>query len=159
MDFTAPQVWRGLAGFLLVRDDEDDALPLPKGERDIPLMICDRAFEEDGSFRYPSRDRSLLVTPGVEDAYMEGVEGDVILVNGAPWPVLEVDAARYRLRLLNASNARRYRLALTPGGGFVQVGGDQGCSPRRWRTRPSRWRPASGSTWSWTSPPIPSEPR
>ncbi|GGS61864.1 multicopper oxidase [Planobispora rosea] len=126
MDFTAPQVWRGLAGFLLVRDDEDDALPLPKGERDIPLMICDRAFEEDGSFRYPSVDPSLLVKPGVEDAYMEGVEGDVILVNGAPWPVLDVDAARYRLRLLNASNARRYRLALTPGGRFVQVGSDQG---------------------------------
>ncbi|MCG5215542.1 multicopper oxidase domain-containing protein [Streptosporangium soli] len=126
MDFTAPQVWRGLAGFALVRDDEDDALPLPKGERDVPLMICDRAFEEDGSFRYPSLDPSLLVRPGVRDAYMEGVEGDVILVNGAPWPVLEVDAARYRFRLLNASNARRYRLALRPGGTLVQVGSDLG---------------------------------
>jgi spore coat protein A len=49
MDFTAPQVWRGLARFLIVGDDEDDALPLLRGERDIPLMICDRAFEEDGS--------------------------------------------------------------------------------------------------------------
>ncbi|MEU8249706.1 multicopper oxidase family protein [Nonomuraea sp. NPDC048916] len=126
MDFTGPQVWRGLAGFLIVRDDEDDALPLPKGERDIPLMICDRAFEEDGSFRFPSLDPSLLIRPGVQDAYMEGVEGDVILVNGAPWPILEVDAVRYRLRLLNASNARRYRLALTPGGHFIQVGSDQG---------------------------------
>ncbi|MEN3536399.1 multicopper oxidase domain-containing protein [Microbispora sp. ZYX-F-249] len=126
MDFTAPQVWRGLAGLLVVRDDEDDALPLPKGERDIPLMICDRAFEEDGSFRYPSLDPTLLTRPGVGDAFMEGVEGDVILVNGAPWPFLEVDAVRYRLRLLNASNARRLRLRLTPGGRFVQVGSDQG---------------------------------
>jgi len=126
MDFTAPQVWRGLAGFALVRDDEDDALPLPKGERDIPLLICDRAFEEDGSFRYPSLDPSLLVRPGVEEAFMEGVQGDVILVNGAPWPVLEVDTARYRLRLLNASNARRYRLELTGGVRFTQVGSDQG---------------------------------
>ncbi|MEV4750101.1 multicopper oxidase domain-containing protein [Streptosporangium sp. NPDC049248] len=126
MDFTAPQVWRGLAGFLIVRDDEDDALPLPKGERDIPLMICDRSFEEDGSFRYPSLDPSLRVTPGVEDAYMEGVEGDVILVNGAPWPFLEVSATRHRLRLLNASNARRYRLELSPGGRFTQVGSDAG---------------------------------
>ncbi|MDP9863793.1 MULTISPECIES: multicopper oxidase family protein [Streptosporangium] len=126
MDFTAPQVWRGLAGFLLVRDDEDDALPLPKGARDLPLMICDRSFEEDGAFRYPEVDPSLLVKAGVEDDFMEGVEGDVILVNGAPWPVLEVDAARYRLRLLNASNARRYRLELTPGGRFVQVGSDLG---------------------------------
>ncbi|GAA0990918.1 multicopper oxidase family protein [Acrocarpospora macrocephala] len=126
MDFTAPQVWRGLAGFLLVRDDEDDALPLPKGERDLPLMICDRAFEEDGSFRYPSLDPTLLVRPGVRDAFMEGVEGDVILVNGAPWPFLDVDAARYRLRLLNASSARRLQLRLTPGGRFVQIGSDQG---------------------------------
>ncbi|MFD1546888.1 multicopper oxidase family protein [Nonomuraea guangzhouensis] len=126
MDFTAPQVWRGLAGFVLVRDDEDDALPLPKGGRDLPVMICDRAFEEDGSFRYPALDPSLLVRPGVEEDFMEGVEGDVILVNGAPWPFLDVDAARYRLRLLNASNARRYRLRLTPGGRFVQVGSDQG---------------------------------
>ncbi|GLW09680.1 spore coat protein A [Microtetraspora sp. NBRC 13810] len=126
MDFTAPQVWRGLAGMMVVRDDEDDALPLPKGERDIPLMICDRAFEEDGSFRYPSLDPSLLVRAGVEGGYMAGVEGDVILVNGAPWPVLDVDTARYRLRLLNASNARRYRLELTGGGRFVQVGSDLG---------------------------------
>src|SRR5690606_14017672 len=86
MDFTAPQVWRGLAGFAIVRDDGEDALPLPKGERDIPLFICDRAFAEDGSFRYPSLDPTLLERPGVEDAYMEGVQGDVILVNGAPWP-------------------------------------------------------------------------
>ncbi|GAA3533605.1 multicopper oxidase family protein [Nonomuraea rosea] len=117
MDFTAPQVWRGLAGFALVRDAEEDALPLPGGERELPLMICDRAFEEDGSFRYPAHHDS---------DYMEGVEGDVILVNGAPWPVAEVSATRHRLRLLNASNARRYRLRLTPGGHFVQVGSDAG---------------------------------
>ncbi|MDF5755589.1 multicopper oxidase domain-containing protein [Spongiactinospora sp. TRM90649] len=126
MDFTGPQVWRGLAGFALIRDDEDDALPLPRGDRDIPLMICDRSFEEDGSFAYPSLDPTLVGEPGVRGAYMAGVEGDVILVNGAPWPVCEVVGARHRLRLLNASNARRYRLELRPGGRFVQVGGDLG---------------------------------
>ena len=61
---------------------------------------------------------------------MEGLLGDVVLVNGAPWPVHEVDAARYRLRLLNASNARRYRLALSVPGGpdlpMVQIGSDGG---------------------------------
>ncbi|TMR94713.1 multicopper oxidase family protein [Nonomuraea basaltis] len=117
MDHTAPQVWRGLAGFALVRDTEEDALPLPGGERELPLMICDRAFGEDGSFRYPD--------PHDGD-YMAGVEGDVILVNGAPWPVAEVTATRYRLRLLNASNARRYRLRLAPGGRFTQIGSDAG---------------------------------
>lgn len=130
MDFTGPKVYRGLAGFHLVRDDEDDALPLPKGARDIPLMIVDRAFDEDGSLRYPALDPTMLNTPGVEDDYMEGVLGDVILVNGAPWPVLEVDSARYRLRILNASNARRYRLSLDPATALVQIGSDGGLLDR-----------------------------
>ena len=128
MDFTGPQVWRGLAGFHIVRDDEEDALPLPKGEKDIPLMICDRSFDVDGSFLYPSLDPSLQGKPGVEDDYMDGVLGDTILVNGAPWPVLEVSATKYRFRILNASNARRYELALEPRNDapFVQVGSDGG---------------------------------
>jgi hypothetical protein len=112
MDFTGPQVYRGLAGFHIVRDDEGDALPLPAGDKDIPLMICDRAFAADGSLRYPARDPAGD-EPGVQPHYMEGVLGDVILVNGAP--VLEVANTRYRFRLLNASNARHYRLALGPG--------------------------------------------
>jgi FtsP/CotA-like multicopper oxidase with cupredoxin domain len=130
MDFTGPAVYRGLAGFHIVRDDVEDALPLPRGERELPLMICDRAFAADGSFAYPGLDQGMRSLPGVEDDWMEGVLGDVVLVNGAPWPVHEVDAARYRLRLLNASNARRYRLALTVPGGpdvpFVQIGSDGG---------------------------------
>ncbi|WP_243086555.1 multicopper oxidase family protein [Streptomyces sp. 891-h] len=130
MDFSAPQVWRGLAGMFLIHDDEESGLPLPEDTRDIPLMICDRAFEEDGSFRYPSLDPSLTREPGVREKYMEGVTGDVVLVNGAPWPELEVSAERYRFRILNASNARRYRLALDPGpregAAFVQVGSDSG---------------------------------
>ncbi|MGW0521318.1 multicopper oxidase family protein [Crossiella sp. NPDC003009] len=130
MDFTGPAVYRGLAGFHLVRDEEEDALGLPAGERELPLMIGDRAFDEHGAFAYPSLDPLLRSIPGVEPEYVEGVFGDVILVNGAPWPVHEVAAARYRLRLLNGSNARRYDLALDPpppgGGGFVQIGSDQG---------------------------------
>ncbi|MQA79772.1 MAG: multicopper oxidase domain-containing protein [Streptosporangiales bacterium] len=130
MDFTGPQVYRGLAGFHLVHDDEEDALPLPKGDHDVPLMICDRAFDEDGTFLYPSLDPALRTRRGVANAYMEGVLGDVVLVNGAPWPEMEVTATRYRFRILNASNARRYRLALTPkpgsGSPFVQVGSDGG---------------------------------
>ena len=129
MDFTGPAVYRGLAGFHLVHDDEDDALPLPREERDIPLMITDRSFDEDGSFRYPALDLAMRVLPGVEDDFMEGVLGDVVLVNGAPWPVLEVEAARYRLRILNGSNARRYRLSV-PGVPFVHIGSDSGLLAR-----------------------------
>jgi spore coat protein A len=60
---------------------------------------------------------------------MEGVLGDVLLVNGAPWPELAVEAARYRLRILNASNARRYRLSV-PGVPFVHIGADGGLLAR-----------------------------
>jgi spore coat protein A, manganese oxidase len=127
MDFTGPQVWRGLAGFQIIRDDEEDGLPLPKDEKEIPLMICDRSFDEDGSFLYPSLDPSLKSKPGVEDDYMDGVLGDTILVNGAPWPYMEVSNTKYRFRILNASNARRYELALEPGHApLVQIGSDGG---------------------------------
>ena len=62
---------------------------------------------------------------------MNGVTGDVILVNGAPWPVAKVANTRYRLRLLNASNARHYHLQLHTTAGetrapFVQIGSDGG---------------------------------
>lgn len=130
MSFTAQSVYRGLAGFHLIGDAEADALPLPRGDRDIPLMIADRSFAADGSLYYPALDPAALSTPGTPDPYMGGVFGDVILVNGAPWPVCEVQAVRYRLRLLNASNARRYQLGLSPqppgGKGFTQVGSDGG---------------------------------
>jgi spore coat protein A len=127
MDYTGAQVYRGLAGFHIIRDDEEDALPLPKDEKDVPLMICDRSFGEDGAFIYPSRDPSLQGKPGVEEHYMEGVLGDTILVNGVPWPFMEVSNTRYRFRILNASNARRYRLAFEPERApFVQVGSDGG---------------------------------
>ncbi|MEU7863774.1 multicopper oxidase family protein [Nonomuraea sp. NPDC049141] len=122
MDYTGPQVWRGLAGFFLVRDPAEEALGLPAGDRDLPLMICDRSFAEDGSMPYPG----LPGKPGVREAYMGGVLGDVILVNGAPWPQLRVARARYRLRLLNASNARTYELALSSGGPMVRIASDGG---------------------------------
>lgn len=152
MDFTGEQVYRGLLGVHLVRDDQEDALPLPHGDRELVLAIVDRSFGADGQFAYPSaanqdEDHSGHQAPpahhsgdqrgedegaprGASDEYLEGVLGDVMLVNGAPWPVLEVDAARYRLRLLNGCNARRLDLALEPpppdGAMFTQVGSDGG---------------------------------
>ena len=126
MDFTGPQVWRGLAGFYLVRDEAEDALTLPKGEKDVPVMIADRLFAEDGSFYYPSLDSSLTGEPGVLGAYGDGVLGDSVLVNGAVQPFFEVSNTRYRFRILNASNARQYELALDSGRPLVQVGSDGG---------------------------------
>ncbi|UOX92645.1 multicopper oxidase family protein [Amycolatopsis sp. FBCC-B4732] len=130
MDFTAPALWRGLAGLHIVRDDAEEALGLPTGARELPLVLTDRAFAADGTLDYPSVDATLRDTPGVRESFLGGVLGDVVLVNGAPWPVHEADAARYRLRLLNASNARHYELeAVTDDGRrlpLVQIGADQG---------------------------------
>jgi spore coat protein A len=130
MDFTGAQVWRGLAGLYTIRDEEEDRLALPKDDREIPLVICDRSFHADGSLAYPSLDPALRRNGGVTHSYMGGVLGDVILVNGAPWPRLSVANTRYRLRVLNASNARRYELALDPPPprkpSFIQIGSDGG---------------------------------
>ena len=93
MDFTGPQVWRGLAGMFIVTDEQEEALPLPRDERDIPLMICDRAFDADGSLLYPMRDMAMSA-PGAKGDFVSGIFGDVILVNGAAWPRLEVAERR-----------------------------------------------------------------
>ena len=133
MDFTGPQVYKGLAGLYILRDEVEDSLPLPGGEKEVPLVIADRTFREDGSLYYPSVDPSLTEEPGVlssaTNAVYSGVFGDTVLVNGAPWPLMEVSNTRYRFRLLNASNARAYELTLDPPPGgkpFVQLGGDGG---------------------------------
>jgi spore coat protein A, manganese oxidase len=130
MDFSGPQVYKGLAGLYLLRDEVEDSLPLPKDEKEVPLMITDRIFNEDGSLYYPSIDPSLTEEPGTLAPAINGMFGDTILVNGAPWPHLEVSNTLYRFRILNASNARFYDLALDPpppgGKPFVQVGSDGG---------------------------------
>ncbi len=134
MDYTGASVWRGLAGFHLIVDDAEKDLRLPSGSRDIPLMITDRAFTADGGFKYPALDPDMRTKPGVTAGYMQGVLGDVVLVNGVPWPVHRVDVARYRLRILNASNARVYRLRtdVSPGRKvpFIHIGSDGGLLER-----------------------------
>ena len=145
MDFTGASVWRGLAGFHIVRDDEETALGLPSGDRELALMIADRSFAADGSMHYPALDPAM-VKPGVQEHWASGVMGDAILVNGVIWPYQEVPAVRHRLRLLNASNSRRYRLVLDPpppgGGGFVQIGSDGGLLDRPMRHDAIEFAPA-----------------
>ena len=99
MDRTGENVFRGLAGFYIIEDDEDLALPLPRGPFDVPLVFQDRAFNADGSFAY-------------DTGRHNGFEGDVMLVNGVPWPKMEVSARKYRFRFLNGSNARLLQLTL-----------------------------------------------
>ena len=117
---TARQVYGGMAGFLLVEDGREAVLGLPSGEYDVPLVIQDRRT---------SADRSLTYAPGPMDL-MAGVLGDAVLVNGKPDAVLSVAATLYRLRLLNGSNARVYRLAFADGRPFQAIGTDGGLLDR-----------------------------
>jgi FtsP/CotA-like multicopper oxidase with cupredoxin domain len=117
---TAPQVYRGMAGFFIVEDGREASLGLPGGEYDVPLVIQDRRT---------SADHSLAYAPGPMDL-MAGVLGDAVLVNGRPDAVLPVAATLYRLRLLNGSNARVYRLAFADGRSFHVIGTDGGLLER-----------------------------
>ncbi|MFL5322256.1 MAG: multicopper oxidase family protein [Myxococcaceae bacterium] len=116
MDFTARNVYMGLAGFFITTDGQNDSLPLPKGEFDIPLMLQDRIFTEDNQFFFP----------GLEH---DGILGDTLLVNGTVQPFLRVARRKYRLRFLNGSTSRTFLLALSNGQEFVQIGTDLGLMP------------------------------
>lgn len=136
MDLTGPNVYAGMAGAFVVRDPAEDDLGLPRDDRELTLVITDRSFGDDAELVYP-------VDGGRMDSrYHGGLLGDVMLVNGAPWPRADVDAARYRLRILNACNARRLELALDPGGDIVQVGTDLGLLTRPHRRQTLTLAPA-----------------
>ena len=110
---TGRNLYMGLAGIYLLKEDSEIEGRLPNGPYDVPLMLHDRAFTADGEFDYD------------HDAH-HGATGRVMLVNGAPWPVLEVAARKYRFRILNASNASAMRLALSTHHPLLQIGSDQG---------------------------------
>jgi spore coat protein A, manganese oxidase len=114
---TSRTLFAGLAGTYIVRDPAEDALELPQGEYDLPLMLTDRSFNADGSFRY----RVDI------DA---GFRGDTILVNGAIAPRVRVERRLYRLRFINASNARPYALVLGNQREMIQIASDGGLLPK-----------------------------
>jgi FtsP/CotA-like multicopper oxidase with cupredoxin domain len=105
-------LYMGLAGFYLLEDPNDNA-PLPREQYDIPLMLQDRSFTSDGEMDYDHQSH-------------HGASGNIMLVNGAPWPVLRVAARKYRFRILNASNATHMALSLNTKQSFVEIGTDQG---------------------------------
>lgn len=140
MDITRFNVFAGLAGMYLIRDEEEDVLRLPRGEREIPLIIQDRNLDTDDEGRLTGR---LLHKTEIVDHDSEGknvttpFRGPYTLVNGIIWPYLDVDARWYRFRLLNAANARIFALRLVdeetgrPVTGAVhQIGSDGGLLPR-----------------------------
>ncbi|HWI17982.1 MAG TPA: multicopper oxidase domain-containing protein [Vicinamibacterales bacterium] len=114
---TGPQVYYGMAGLLLVHDEEEERLALPAGESELLCVLQDRQFDA----------RNQLVYQGgnMMEA-MNGVLGDRVLVSGRPQPTTEVDAAWHRVRLLNGSNARIYKLAWSRDLPMIVIGGDGG---------------------------------
>lgn len=117
MGTTAEQVYRGLAGFILIEDDAAQAeLPDEYGVDDVPLVFQERRFDADGRFRY---------RPAMPDI-MHGYAGNAMLVNGGIEPVFEARTRLLRLRLLNGSNSTVLRLSLGGEADFIQIGSDGG---------------------------------
>ena len=111
------QVYKGLAGMIIVDDDEQPAeLPSEYGVDDVPIILQDRRFNEDGQLLYRNR---------YEDIVM-GMMGDTILVNGTVAPEFRPSTRLVRFRLLNGANARTFQIALSDNREFQQIASDGG---------------------------------
>jgi spore coat protein A, manganese oxidase len=152
LGLTRINVYSGLAGFYLLRagngDPEEEVerqLPGPapsRGDRpgkryfEIPLVIQDRSFNDDGSLFYPdgralAGEMGPLHTPDSDDPSIWVPEffGDAMVVNGRTWPHLDVEQRRYRFRLLNACNTRLLILKFENDLPFWMIGTDAGFLP------------------------------
>jgi len=107
---TAEHVTKGVAGFIIIRDDQEAKLNLPRkyGVDDVPIVVQSRAFDVNKQFIV----RSEL--------------DSVILVNGTKNPYLQVPAQIVRFRLLNGSTERTYNFGFTGNKSFYQISGDGG---------------------------------
>ncbi|HEY3307019.1 MAG TPA: multicopper oxidase domain-containing protein [Desulfuromonadaceae bacterium] len=143
MGITRLNVYAGLAANYLLRDSHEDNLNLPKSNYEIPLVIQDKSFNQDGSLHYDAN--PLLNADGTQKldsagnpVYSSNPEffGNVITVNGKAWPFLAVEPRKYRFRVLNGSDSRFYNLWLErsdggtiPAGAITQIGNDGGFMP------------------------------
>jgi spore coat protein A len=112
-------IYAGLQGLFVVRDETEDALNLPKGRYEIPLMLFDRFLDAEGQLDYP-------VSGNPRSPWVPEVYSNVMLVNGKFSPYLDVEPRKYRFRVMNGSNARFFRLSF---GDLLEmniIGGDQG---------------------------------
>ncbi|MEI9972197.1 MAG: multicopper oxidase [Ignavibacteriota bacterium] len=114
--------YAGMFGLFLLRDAVEDALELPKGAYEIPLVIYDRLLRQDGSLDYPD-------SGDAEKPWVPEVFGNVMLVNGKAFPYLDVEPRKYRFRVLNGANGRFFNLSLANDQSFHQIGTDQGLLP------------------------------
>ncbi|KAH3913543.1 hypothetical protein HBH56_104400 [Parastagonospora nodorum] len=96
---TGMNVYLGLEGFYFLTDDEEQALKLPTGKYDVPLALSAKQYSTNGTLVYNSNGNY-------------GLPGDVIQVNGQPWPHLKVEPRKYRFRLLNGALSRMFTISL-----------------------------------------------
>ncbi|MGB1256095.1 MAG: multicopper oxidase family protein [Thiolinea sp.] len=116
--YTGLQVYQGLAGMFIIDDDASDALNIPRryGVDDLPVIIQDRDFNQDGSFRYVS----------TMPEKMHGKHGAYVMVNGVITPTLQAQSTLLRLRVMNGSNARIYHLTFHDKRPFQVIASDGG---------------------------------
>ena len=116
-------VCAGMVGLYTIRDASEEALNLPSGNYEVPLVLMDRMLRQDGQLYYP-------VSQQVDAPWVAEYFGNAILVNGKLLPYLDVQPRRYRFRILNASNGRFYFLSLPNAVAMQQIGSDQGLLSR-----------------------------
>jgi len=119
MGITRLNIYAGLFGAFNVRDAGEQALGLPAGEFELPLLLCDRLIARDGQLYYPVSDDPSA--PWVSEC-----DGNAVLCNGKLYPYFEVEPRRYRLRLINVANTSFFDLSLSHDRPFQQIGSDQG---------------------------------
>lgn len=119
MAITRLNMYAGLFGLYIVRDEVEDSLNLPKGRYEIPLVLSDRSFRADAQLYYP-------VSGDPEKPWISEFFGSAILANGALFPFVDVEPRKYRFRLVNASNSAFLYLTLSNHQAFCQIGSDQG---------------------------------
>jgi spore coat protein A, manganese oxidase len=112
-------IYAGMQGLCIVRDAQEAALNLPGGKYEVPLLLADRLLLKDGQLVYP-------VSEHPDRPWVPEVFGNAILVNGKLLPYLDVEPRRYRLRIMNGSNGRFYRISLENKHEMHVIGNDQG---------------------------------
>ncbi|HVT63867.1 MAG TPA: multicopper oxidase domain-containing protein [Mycobacteriales bacterium] len=129
MGSTGRANWFGLQGMFLIDSARQSRLHLPRGKRDVPLMVTDRSFDSLNQLTDPFSATSAGPF-GANTPPGDATVGQDILVNGTYSPHLDVKAQRYRFRLLNASNFSSYDFALSGGMSFTQIGTGDSLLPK-----------------------------
>ena len=142
MGATRFKPYLGLAAAYVLFDKVDNGttingqkVPSGYGTYHLPLVIQDKQFNDDGSLYYPTQGISAVHPIWVPEFF-----GDTPVINGKAYPYLDAQPRRYRLRLLNGSQARFYDLTFelsTAGAPRSSPTGSSGpsrdCCPSRWR--------------------------